>query len=132
MKAFRREISNVGKATQRIVQDLAARHRDGTFEVFLDKCGMPRPSGHRGSVEEMLQLFHGHCSDFPGAWVSYHPEHAYGIVAVVVGHCGERKEECTRMCSNFRERPRATLILTEAKGRDILLGHGLVSPESGR
>jgi hypothetical protein len=120
--AFRREVSDVRETTRGIAQDLARRYPRGAFEVFLDKCGAPRPAGYKGTGQAVLRVFLVHCSEFPGAWVAYQPDHPYGIVAVVVGHCGQRKEECTRVCSNFRERPRTTLILREVAGREILLG----------
>lgn len=120
--AVRGNVADIGKVSRQIAADLHKRFPDARAELFLDYCGMPKTDGRKGCLQDVLRAFCQHCSKMVDAWVRYEPDHAYGSVCTVVGHCGKHSEECERMCKNYRKRPRALLILTEVAGQELAIG----------
>ncbi|MBI2435746.1 MAG: hypothetical protein HYV26_23060 [Candidatus Hydrogenedentes bacterium] len=116
------EFPNVTEVFGQIAADMLLRFPEAEGEFFFDRCGDVSPHSYRGPLKAILSAMSQYCGTFPGAWISYNPEHPYGHVVKVVGHCGKKRDECARLCGGFRERPRASILLTRVGARELLMG----------
>ncbi len=121
------EFADVAGTVTWIAEQLLWHFPDAEAELFLDPRGEFHPKEHRGDLSKLLPLFTRFCSEMPRAWVNYEPDHPYGIVSKVVGHCSCPNGQCKTICRRYDERPHAILTITRIGKKEILLGgyHGL-------
>lgn len=105
-----------------MAEQLRFQFPDALAELFLDERGPFRPRQHKGRLEELLPLFVEFCSRLPRAWIRYEPNHPYGIVSKVIGHCDCPPGNCKTQCQHYDERPHALLTITKNGDSEVLLG----------
>jgi hypothetical protein len=125
------EVRRVKELVQKIAVDLQQRYPDADADFYFGCCANPRPQRTTGTLQTVVGQFESSCSTFPGAWVCYKPDHPYGLVVKVVGHCGRPSEQCARMCRNYLERPCSMLVLTRVGTKRIEVGSYYVPTQAG-
>jgi hypothetical protein len=116
------EVADMTGAARWIAEQLLWHFPDAEAELFLDPRGPFHPMKHRGPLKDVLPFFTDFCSKMPRAWVNYQPDHPYGIVSKIVGHCNCPNGQCKHFCARYDERPHAMLTITRIGKNDILLG----------
>lgn len=119
---MRGEFADVGWAVTWIGEQVLWNFPGAEGDLFLDERGPFHPKRHHGEIKILVPLYVDFCSKMTHAWVSYEPDHPYGIVSKVVGHCDCPYPDCGRHCRKYDERPHALLTITKAGPREYLLG----------
>lgn len=106
----------------RVSASLKAAYPAAQAELFLKGQGVCVSHKHAGPLDDMLMLFDRHCKRCPGVWLLCDPEHPYGMVARATCSCEAAASPCAVACRTDSDRPSAMLCVTQASGKDVLIG----------
>lgn len=116
------EFNDMNAVATRMAYELMTRFPDALVDMYWDPRNNQRPRQFSGPIKQVIPVLQRFCCSLPRAWIKFEPDHPYGMVLRIVGHCDCPSKDCKRMCKRFRDRPEALLTLTRVGAHDVSIG----------